>query len=176
MELKDSVTKTNLTSAFLHEAGAFLEYTFYSEIAKDSGYIDIGDTFLQFAQNELAHAKVWFKLYHGILGTAENLKNSKELENYERTKLYSEFSKTAKAEGFSEIAKQFDMVAEVEKAHEETYKTLYDKVKGDKVFTSKEEVGWICLNCGHVHYGKQPPQNCPICSHPKSYFKMQTNG
>lgn len=172
--MKDTKSKTqeNLMTAFLRESGAFNEYTFYAEQAKKDGFMEIHNTFKKFAQNEQAHAKVWFKLFHGISSTLDNLIDASELEHFERTVLYSDFAKTAREEGFNDIADIFDGVATVERQHEEEYKKLIEKVKNDKMFCSKKEETWKCLNCGHTHKGLTPPQTCPVCSHPQAYFTI----
>ncbi len=170
MNIKDTQTQKNLMTAFLREAGAYSEYLFYAEQAKTEGYEKIYEVFTRFANNEKAHSLIWFKLFHGIGGTEENLKDAAELERFERSTMYAEFSKTAKAEGLDNVAELFDAVAAIEKRHEEVYKTLFLKVKNDEMFSEPEEVVWECLNCGHIHVGKQPPKQCPVCSHPVSFF------
>ncbi len=175
MKQKDSKTQQNLMTAFLRESGAFNEYTFYAEQAKADGYEDIYRTFKQFAMNEQAHARVWFNLFHGVSTTVDNLKDAADLENYERSVMYADFADTAKREGFTDIAELFEGVSRVEGQHEEKYKEFYKKVKDEKVFESEEEVSWQCLNCGHIHTGKTPPETCPVCSHPKAYFKILSN-
>jgi rubrerythrin len=175
MNFEQSKTKNNLMTAFLRESGAALEYGFYAEQAKTDGYQDIANVFNKFAGNERAHAKVWFKLFHSIADTEGNLKDSMDLEHYERSVLYSEFSKVAEEEGFSDIAKLFDGVSAIERQHEEVYKTLYEKVKNDQVFSSETEVWWQCLNCGHIHKGLEPTETCPVCSHPQAYFTLSQN-
>lgn len=171
--MKDKTTKTqqNLMTAFLRESGAFMEYTFYSKQAKIDGFQDIANVFNLFANNEQAHAKVWFDLFHGLKNTCQNLKDAKDLENYESSVMYSEFSEIAKKEGFLDIATLFDKVAQVERQHEQTYQTLYEKVKDQSFFLRRSETEWQCLNCGHIHKGKTPPKTCPVCSHPEGYFK-----
>ncbi len=172
MKLKDSKTYQNLMTAFLRESGAYNEYTFYAEQAKKDGYEEIYNVFTQFADNEQAHSKIWFKLFHGIAGTEENLKDAADLENYERSVLYAEFAKVAREEGYEDIAMLFDGVATIERQHEEEYKTLLQKVKNNTMFVEKQEVSWKCNNCGHIHKGKEPPEKCPICSHPKAFFSV----
>ncbi len=176
MKLSESKTQKNLMTAFLRESGAFNEYTFYAEQAKTEGYEQIYNVFTKFAGNEQAHAKVWFKLFHNIAGTEENLKDAADLENYERTVMYSDFAKVAREEGFNDIADLFDKVAEVEKDHETVYKTLHEKVQNGCVFCCEEEVVWECGNCGHTVKGKTPPEKCPLCSHPKAYFAIKNQG
>ena len=172
MEFKDSKTRENLMTAFLRESGAYNEYTFYAQQAKKDGFESIYNLFNQFATNEQAHAKIWFKLWHGISCTEDNLIDSADLEKYEHSVLYKEFSKVANDEGFEDIALLFEQVGKIESRHEKEYKELFEKVKKDTIFVEKEEVAWKCLNCGHMHKGKQPPEICPVCSHPKAYFEV----
>ena len=172
MEFKDSKTRENLMTAFLRESGAYNEYTFYAQQAKKDGFESIYNLFNQFATNEQAHAKIWFKLWHGISCTQDNLIDSADLEKYEHSVLYKEFSKVANDEGFEDIALLFEQVGKIESRHEKEYKELFEKVKKDTIFVEKEEVAWKCLNCGHMHKGKQPPETCPVCSHPKAYFEV----
>ena len=170
MKLKDSKTYQNLMNAYLRESGAYNEYTFYAEQAKKDGYEVIYNIFTQFADNEQAHSKIWFKLFHGIASTEENLVDAADLENYERSVLYSDFAKVAREEGYEDIASLFDGVSAIERQHEETYRSLAEKVKKDQMFSSKKEVWWKCNNCGHLHKGLSAPQVCPVCSHPQAFF------
>ncbi len=172
MKFEESKTFKNLSTAYLREAGATLEYYFYAEQAKVDGYQQIANVLKTFGDNEMAHSKVWFKLFHNIADTEANLKDAKDLENYERTVLYAQFAKEAREEGFEDIANLFDGVSAIERAHEEVYKTLFEKVKNGCVFNAQEEVIWQCGNCGHRHKGKTPPETCPVCSHPKAYFSI----
>ncbi len=172
MDFKDSKTKDNLLKAYLRESGAYNEYTFYAQQAKKEGFEKIYNTFTQFADNEQAHAKIWFKLFHGISSTQDNLKDAADLENFEHTTLYAEFSKTAKEEGFLDIAELFDGVAKIEAQHEKEYRKLFEKVKNDCMFSDSQEVQWKCNNCGHIHKGKEAPQTCPVCSHPQAFFEV----
>ncbi len=170
MKLKDSKTYQNLMTAYLRESGAYNEYTFYAEQAKKDGYEAIYNIFTQFADNEQAHSKIWFKLFHGISNTEENLVDAADLENYGRSVLYSDFAKVAREEGYEDIASLFDGVAAIERQHEETYRKLAEKVKNDAMFSSKKEVWWKCNNCGHLHKGLTAPEICPVCSHPQAFF------
>ena len=173
MDFNSSQTKKNLETAFFREAGAECEYAFYAEQAKEDGLKEIYNTFNTFANNERAHAKIWFKLWHGISCTEDNLADAVDLEKHERAVTYKEFAATAKKEGFNDIAALFDGVAEVESAHEERYKTLLNNLRNNTVFSSVKEETWICLNCGHVHKGNAAPEKCPVCSHPQGYFMIQ---
>ena len=175
MELKGSRTEANLMTAFAGESQARNKYTYYASKAKKDGYVQIAQIFEETANNEKEHAKIWFKLLHdgGIPTTVENLKDASEGENYEWTEMYAEFAKVAKEEGFDHIAALFEMVAKIEKDHEERYKKLLANIEGGLVFSRDGDMMWICSNCGHVHIGKDAPEICPVCAHPKAYFMMK---
>lgn len=175
MELKGSKTEKNLMTAFAGESEARNKYTYYASKAKKDGYEQISKLFEVTANNEKEHAKLWFKLLKGgeIPFTLENLLDAAEGEKYEWTEMYAEFAKTAREEGFKEIARLFEGVAKIEKEHEERYRKLLKNIKEEIVFERDEVIAWECLNCGHIHYGKKAPEVCPVCSHPKSYFMLQ---
>lgn len=175
MELKGSKTEANLMAAFAGESQARNKYTYYAAAARKDGYEQIADIFEQTAANEKAHAKIWFDLLGGVGGTAENLKNAAEGENYEWTQMYSDFAKTAREEGFDNIAVLFESVAKIEKEHEERYKALLHNVENGLVFTKQGDTVWICRNCGHIHIGKSAPAVCPVCSHKQSFFEQKAN-
>ena len=175
MELKGSKTEKNLQIAFAGESQARNKYTYYASKAKKEGFEQIAALFLETAENEKEHAKLWFKHLHGgeVPTTAENLLDAAEGENYEWTTMYEEMAKTAREEGFLEIALQFEGVAKIEKEHEERYRKLLEKVKDNTVYVSEDVVIWKCRNCGHIHVGKQAPKICPVCKHPQSYFEVK---
>lgn len=172
MELKGSRTEANLLAAFAGESQARNKYTYYASKAKKDGFEQIASLFLQTADNEKEHAKLWFKHLGGIGTTEENLKAAAEGENYEWTEMYAEFARVAKEEGFDAIATQFENVAKVEAEHEKRYLALLSNVKNNTVFAREEETAWICRNCGHIHVGKNAPDVCPTCFHPQSYFEI----
>ena len=175
MELKGSKTEKNLMTAFAGESEARNKYTYYASKAKKDGYEQISRLFEVTANNEKEHAKLWFKLLKGgeIPSTLENLLDAAEGEHYEWTDMYAEFAKTAREEGFTDIARLFEGVAKIEKEHEERYRKLLANIKEEMVFQREEVVAWECLNCGHIHYGKKAPEVCPVCTHPKAYFMLQ---
>ncbi len=175
MELKGSKTEKNLLAAFAGESQARNKYTYFASKAKKEGFEQIAAIFLETADNEKEHAKLWFKYLEGgeIKSTLDNLEAAANGENYEWTDMYPEFAKVAEEEGFKEIAAKFRMVAEIEKNHEERYKKLLNNVKGGKVFVSEDVVVWKCRNCGHIVVGKYAPEVCPVCGHPKSYFELR---
>ena len=175
MELKGSKTEKNLQEAFAGESQARNKYTYFASQAKKEGYEQIAAIFQETADNEKEHAELWFKYLHGgaVPSTEENLKAAAEGENFEWTNMYKEMAKVAREEGFIEIACKFELVAKIEKEHEERYLALLDKVKSGKVFVADDVVIWKCRNCGHIHVGKEAPELCPTCKHPKSYFEKQ---
>ena len=175
MELKGSQTEKNLMTAFAGESQARNKYTFFASKAKKEGYEQIAAIFLETADNEKEHAKLWFKYLNGgeIPNTAANLEAAAAGENYEWTDMYKEFEKVAREEGFIEIANKFKMVGAIEKEHEERYKKLLNNVKEGVVFVSKDVAVWKCRNCGHIVVGKFAPEICPVCSHPKAYFELR---
>ncbi|NLN55715.1 MAG: rubrerythrin family protein [Clostridiales bacterium] len=175
MELKGTKTEKNLLAAFAGESQARNKYTYYASKARKEGYNQIADLFEETANNEKEHAKIWFKLLHDgdIPSTLANLNDAAAGENYEWTDMYAGFAKTAREEGFTKIAALFEMVAAIEKEHEERYRKLINRMETDTVFISDDVVIWQCANCGHIHIGQKAPELCPVCSHPKSYFQRK---
>ena len=174
-ELKGTKTEQNLHAAFAGESQARNKYTYFASKAKKEGYEQIAALFLETAENEKEHAKMWFKYLEGgeVKSTVENLKAAAEGENYEWTDMYAEFAKVAEEEGFLEIAAKFKMVAAIEKHHEERYLKLLENVEKNKVFTKDTGISiWKCRNCGHIHVGEKAPEICPTCAHPKAYFEL----
>ena len=171
MELKGSKTEKNLQTAFAGESQARNKYTYFASVAKKEGYEQIAALFLETADNEKEHAKMWFKALGELGNTAENLKAAADGENYEWTDMYAEFAKTAREEGFEAIAKQFEGVAAIEKHHEERYRKLLKNVEDKVVFSSEGDAIWQCRNCGWTFKGKKAPKTCPACDHAQSYFE-----
>ena len=171
MELKGSKTEKNLMAAFSGESEARNKYTYFASVAKKEGYEQLAEIFQKTADNEKEHAKMWFKLLGGISNTAENLKNAAAGENYEWTDMYKTFADEAEAEGFTEIAAKFRLVAKIERSHEERYLALLNNVEMQKVFEKSEEIMWECRNCGHLVVGKKAPKVCPVCAQPQAYFE-----
>ena len=170
MNLKGSQTEKNLMTAFAGESQARNKYTFYASKAKKEGFEQIAALFLETADNEKEHAKLWFKYLHDgdVPSTDVNLADAASGENYEWTDMYANFARVAKEEGFAEIAAKFELVAKIEAEHEKRYLALLEKVKSDRVFISSEVVIWKCRNCGHIHVGKEAPLVCPTCNHPQA--------
>ena len=175
MELKGSRTEANLMAAFAGESQARNKYTYYASKAKKDGFEQIAEIFLETADNEKEHAKMWFKELHGgeVPSTSENLLDAANGENFEWTDMYKEFAETAREEGFDRIANLFEGVAEIEKHHEERYRALLSNVDNELVFSKDGEKIWQCRNCGHICIGKKAPEVCPVCSHPQSYFEIK---
>lgn len=173
MELKGSKTEKNLQAAFAGESQARNKYTYFASAAKKEGYEQIATIFEETANNEREHAKIWFKLLNGIGNTAENLKGAADGEKYEWVSMYKEFEDMARSEGFNDIANLFNLVGSIEKVHEERYLALIKNLKEGKIFAKDSENVWVCRNCGHVHTGKDAPEVCPACNHPKAYFELQ---
>ena len=166
-------TEKNLLAAFAGESEARNKYTFFASKARKEGYEHIASVFLKTAENEKEHAKLWFKELEGIGDTAENLQAAAEGENYEWTDMYEDFAKTAEAEGFTELAHRFRLVAAIEKHHEERYRALLHNVEMAEVFAKSEVKVWECRNCGHIVIGTSAPEVCPTCNHPQSYFEVR---
>lgn len=166
-------TEKNLLAAFAGESEARNKYTFFASKARKEGYEQIAALFLKTAENEKEHAKLWFKELEGIGDTAENLQAAAEGENYEWTDMYEDFAKTAEAEGFTELAHRFRLVAAIEKHHEERYRRLAQNIEEGIVFSREGDTVWLCRNCGHIHIGKKAPKACPVCLHPESFFEIK---
>lgn len=174
---KYSGTKTeqNLRTAFSGESEARNKYTFFASTAKKEGYEQIAALFQKTADNEKEHAKMWFKELQGIGSTADNLLSAAEGENYEWTDMYATFAKEAREEGFDHIADLFEMVGAIEKEHEERYRRLLRNVEDKLVFSRDGDCVWQCSNCGHIVVGRQAPEVCPVCAHPKAYFELKAD-
>lgn len=175
-ELKGTKTEANLLAAFAGESQARNKYTYYASKAKKDGYEQIASIFLETAANEKEHAEIWFKLLHeGIPTTEANLLDAAAGENFEWTDMYAKMAVDAKEEGFEKIALLFEEVAKIEKAHEERYRALLKNVKDGTVFKKDSKVFWKCSNCGHIHEATDAPEICPVCTHPKSYFEVESD-
>ena len=165
-------TEKNLEAAFAGESQARNKYTYFASRAKKEGFEQIAALFLETAENEKEHAKLWFKELNGINDTAQNLADAAAGENYEWTDMYDGFAKTADEEGFHDLAIRFRMVAAIERHHEERYRALLHNVEMAEVFAKSEVKVWECRNCGHIVVGEKAPEICPTCNHPQSYFEI----
>lgn len=173
MDFKGTKTEKNLAEAFAGESQARNKYTYFASVAKKEGYQQIAAIFEETANNEKEHAKLWFKALGELGDTATNLLHAAEGENYEWVDMYEGFAKDAEEEGFTELAAQFRMVAEIEKSHEKRYRALLKNLEMQKVFEKSEEIMWECRNCGHLVIGKKAPDVCPVCAHPQSFFEVR---
>ncbi|MFH1406699.1 MAG: rubrerythrin [Candidatus Omnitrophota bacterium] len=183
--LKGTKTEKNLLASFAGESQARNRYTYFASAAKKEGYEQISGIFLETAENEKEHAKVFFKFLEGgeleitaaypagaIGSTSANLKAAADGENLEWTKLYKEGENTARQEGFIEVADKFKEIAEVEEQHERRYRKLLANIKEGKVFKKDSVIKWKCRNCGYVHEGNEAPTQCPACSHPRAFYEV----
>ena len=175
MELQHSQTWKNLQTAFSGELHACAKYKIYALRAREDGYEQMGNIFDETSRNEQEHAEIWLKHLSGgeVPGTLENLRDAAAGEHYEWTEMYAGFAKTAREEGFEQLATLFEGVAAIEKEHEERYRKLLANVEGGLVFSRDGDRIWVCQNCGHVHVGKDAPEVCPVCAHPKAYFALK---
>ncbi len=172
--LKGTKTEQNLQTAFAGESQAHTKYQYYASKAKKDGYVQMAAIFEETARNEKEHAKIWFKLLHdGMPDTPANLADAAAGENYEWTDMYAGFAREAREEGFDAIAAKFEMVAAIEKEHEERYRKLLQNINDRKVFSKDGDCVWQCSNCGHIVIGREAPQVCPVCDHPQSYFQVR---
>lgn len=173
-DLKGTKTEANLQEAFAGESQARNKYTYYASKAKKDGYEQIAALFLETAENEKEHAKLWFKYLHGgdVPGTTENLKDAAAGENYEWTDMYDRMAREAKEEGFDEIAAKFALVGAIERHHEARYLKLLENINEGIVFSRDDDRIWKCRNCGHIVIGPKAPKVCPTCNHPQSFFEI----
>ena len=174
---KGTKTEENLLKAFAGECQAVVSYGFYAKKARKDGYQQMAAIFEETANNEREHASMWYKELHGgaVSDTPTNLELAAEGENYEWTDMYVEFAKTAREEGFEELAKKFEGVGAIEKTHEERYRKLLSNIREKKVFSRDGDAIWVCRNCGHVVIGKYAPEVCPVCNHPQAYYELQAH-
>ena len=172
--LKGTKTEKNLQEAFAGESQARNKYTYFASKARKEGYVQIAALFEETAQNEKEHAEIWFKYLHGgaVPSTPENLEAAADGENFEWTDMYDRMAREAREEGFTEIARKFELVGAIEKRHEERYRRLLKNIQDKKVFSKDGDAIWQCSNCGHVVIGKNAPEICPVCLHAQAYFQI----
>ena len=172
---KGTKTEKNLMEAFAGESQARNKYTYFASKAKKDGYEQIAQIFLETADNEKEHAKIWFKLLNDgdIPSTTENLQAAADGENYELTDMYDKMAEEAREEGFNDVAFLFEAVGKIEKEHEARFKKLLENVENGLVFSKDGDRIWKCRNCGHIVIGNQAPEICPVCKHPKAFFEIK---
>jgi rubrerythrin len=184
-KLTGSKTEKNLLAAFAGESQARNRYTYFASAAKKEGYEQISKIFVETADNEKEHAKVFFKHLQGgdveitatypagaIKETKSNLEAAAAGENLEWTTLYADFAKIAAEEGYPEVAESFEQIAKVERFHESRYRKLIDNIVKDEVFKKSASVKWHCTNCGYIFEGAEAPEQCPACKHPRAYYEL----
>ena len=169
----NSKTSANLVTAFAGESMAGNKYSFFASAARKEGFEEIARIFEETAANEKEHAKIWFKLMEQLGSTEFNLKSASEGEHYEWSDMYKTFAQEAREENYHDVAALFERTAEVEKLHEDRFNECLQKIKDNTVFSSPSAVKWKCLNCGFELEGKEPPEVCPLCSHPRAYFREE---
>ena len=183
--IKGTKTEINLLASFAGESQACNRYTYFASAARKEGFEQIANIFLETAENEKEHAKIFFKHLEGgdveitaaypagVIGdTKSNLEAAAAGENMEWTTIYANFAKIAREEGFPEVAISFEQISKVEKFHENRYRKLIANISGNEVFKKKTTVKWHCANCGYVHEGPEAPKECPACKHPQSYYEV----
>ena len=190
-DFKNSKTALNLMKAFAGESQARMRYTYYAKVATKQGFLQIANIFLETAENEKEHAKLFYKklLAYGLDGeaivlndaaypialseeTLKNLEYAAAGEKEEWSDLYPAFAKTAEEEGYKDVATLFKLIALVEAKHEARYSKLAQNVKEHKVFKKDGKVFWKCLNCGFITENIEAPETCQACQHPKMYFEV----
>ena len=183
--LKGTQTEKNLLTAFAGESQARNRYTFFASAARKEGFEQIANIFTDTAENEKEHAKVFFQYLEGgdagiaavypagaIKDTKSNLEAAADGEKMEWTQIYSDFGKTAREEGFPQVAESFNQISKVEKFHESRYRNLAENLAKGEVFKKKAVVKWHCINSGYIHEGTEPPKQCPACKHPQAYYEV----
>lgn len=173
MDIKGTRTEANLMSAFAGETQARSKYDYFAKAAQNEGFEQIAAIFRETADNEKAHAYMWFELLGGITNTTGNLRNAASGEHFEWTDMYKKFAEEAEEEGFKEIAAKFRMVADIEEQHEKRFLQLLSNTELQRVFEKTGEAMWQCRNCGHLVIGKKAPEKCPVCGYPKAFFEVR---
>jgi rubrerythrin len=171
MELKGTRTEANLKAAFAGESEVRNKYTYFASVARKEGYEQIAAIFLETADNEKEHAKLWAAALGMISDTAANLEDAIKGENYEWSTMYKEFAEIAREEGFDDIGYAFEEVAEVEEEHEKRFKALLARLQDGTTFRRDKPIKWHCRNCGYVHFGTEAPEECPACKHPRAHYQ-----
>jgi len=186
-----SETLTNLVKAFVGESQAKNRYTFYAKKAKEEGFMQVAEVFELTADNEKEHAETLFQLIQGLKmglnelivevvaplsygSTVENLRSAIQGEGFEAEEMYPRFAEVAEHEGLVEVAQRLRAIAVAERHHQERFKKLLNIIESGQAWRRSQEVYWVCMECGYVHYGKEPPEKCPSCGHPRSYFKLKS--
>lgn len=186
VNFNESKTKINLMRAFSGESQARNRYYFAAEEAKKQKCTVLEKVFIFTAEQEMAHAKVFYDYLKEFDGETveidatypinnncsllELLKAAEHNETEEYADVYKSFGDTATEEGFADIAFSFYEIAKIENEHAKRFELFYKLLEQDKLFSDDSEETWFCLNCGHIHKGPKVPEKCPICSHDKGFF------
>ncbi|MBR5307248.1 MAG: rubrerythrin family protein [Clostridia bacterium] len=168
-------TQQNLTDAFAGEARSAMRYRIFSEAARNGGDPVLSKILHDFAENELQHAELWMRYLGEVGDDVQNIEAILASEEYEAESMYPEYASTARDEGFSEIAEKFDYTASTEQNHLRILSDYLEKLRDGTLYTSEEEAGWLCTNCGYVHEGTQAPERCPLCGYPRGYFVKESD-
>lgn len=172
MDLSNTKTQANLVAAFSGESQAAVKYGYYAAQALDEGLRQIADIFTETARNERSHARMWFEYLNGpVKESSQNLRDAAAGEHYEWSDMYAKFAREAREEGFDEIARQFEQVAAIEKAHEERYRAVRQQLDNSQLYDKEQPIRWICENCGFIFEGASAPPKCPVCKYPQEYFQ-----
>lgn len=182
-DIRGTKTERCLVAAYVSESTAYTRYTFYAAQADKENYFPIGVIFRETADNELRHAKVFFKMLQGgsvnvdldvdsgVIGdTATNLAIASEEERVEGVEQYMASAKVADEEGFPEIAEHFRAIAKIEETHRRRFDIYLKQVKEGTVWKREKPIKWKCLVCGYIYEGTTPPDPCPACDHPYQHY------
>ncbi len=174
VEFLESRTYRNLLDAFNREARANTKYQLYAQKARQEGYIQISNIFIETAWNEQQHAKIWHERI--CAGKEEetlaNLRDAARSEERECSDLYKSYAQAADQEGYGDIAQLFREVAEIEQSHNFRYSRLAQNMESGRVFCKTGEVLWVCLNCGYIYSGICAPKICPVCRYPQGFYEL----
>lgn len=169
--LKGTKTEVNLNEAFAGESKARNKYTFFADLARDDGYEQMADIYIETASNEREHAEIWLEYLGGMGNVEENLINAIAGEDYEATTMYKRMAKEAREEGFDEIARKFELIMGIEASHARRFTKVLQTLRSNRTFVSDTPISWLCLNCGYIHEGKEAPKSCPFCGYPEGFFE-----
>lgn len=170
-----SKTFENLLKAFTMESEARTKYSIYASKAAKEGYEQIAGIFRKISENEMEHAKIWYKELSGSPSTFDNLLAAEDRENQEWSEIYIEFADTASREGFKDIADKFRKIAFIEMNHEDIINKLLNNLDNHSVFRKEKPCTWVCRNCGYNYVSNEAPETCPACEHPQGFFEMKEN-
>ena len=172
-DLQGTRTEENLRQAFTLEATSLVKYMLFAE---DSDFEEIRLMFKSIARDEVEHAEVFLNFLGGLGDDRQNLKNAVALEGYVSSIDYPEAADIAEEEGFFDVASKFRDIAEIEKRHGKVFANFLNLVEAQTIQKGGTRTRWLCLKCGHIHIGSEPPDHCPVCDHEKKYFEKYDKG